>query len=146
VEILTTRFGPITIAALDRVEFPRGLVGVPQLKRFVLVRDPQLARLFWLQSTRDPAWAFALIEPRAVDSGYQVRTTPEQLAALQVGDAREIEVFVTLNRTAKDTLANLQAPILINRRRSLGVQLVVPDSQYAVRHVVGFSTAMRKSA
>ena len=145
-EILTTRFGPIQVRPQDRVEFPKGLVGVPHLKRFVLLNDPQNPRIVWLQSTRDPAWAFALVDPRSVATTYQVRATPEQLQAIQVTDSRDVDVFVALNRTAQSVLANLQAPILINRRRALGLQLVLSDTQYPLRQVVNIPAALRKSA
>lgn len=148
-EILTTRFGPIQVEPQNRVEFPKGLVGVPHLKRFVLLNDPQTPRVVWLQSTRDPAWAFALVDPRSVAAAYQVRATPEQLQAIQVADSRDVDVFVTLNRTAQSFMANLQAPILINRRLALGLQLVLSDNQYPLRHVVSFGkdpAALRRSA
>jgi flagellar assembly factor FliW len=145
-EILTTRFGPICVEPEDRVEFPRGLVGVPHLRRFVVWNDPQVTSLRWLQSTRDPSWAFALVEPRQLVPTYQVRATPEQLAALQIAESRDIEVYVTLNRTVQSSLVNLQAPILINRRSSLGMQLVLSDTRYPVRYALNYAAVLRKSA
>jgi flagellar assembly factor FliW len=128
------------------VEFPRGLVGVPQLRRFVLWDDPQTSQLRWLQSSRDPAWALALIEPRLVVPSYQVRATPEQLAALQIAEGQNIEIYVTLNRTVPSFMVNLQAPILINRRSSLGMQLVLSDSRYPVHYALDNPAVLRKTA
>jgi len=145
-EILTTRFGPVAVAMQDRVDFPRGLVGIPQLKRFVLIPDPQLASLLWLQSAREPSWALAMIEPRRVVPTYQVRTAPEQLKSLQIADPGEIEVWVALNRTTQSFTANLQAPILINRRRSVGLQLVLSDTRYLVRYEIDCLPSLRKCA
>ena len=145
-EILTTRFGPVTIRLEDRVEFPRGLVGVPHLRRFVTIRDPKVSGLTWLQSTRDPAWALALVSPRSFVTGYQVRSTPEHLQTIQVADSRDVDVYVTLNRTVQSYSVNLQAPILINRQRSIGMQLVLSDAQYSVRHLVNLGAELRKSA
>jgi flagellar assembly factor FliW len=143
---MTTRFGPILVDPKDRVDFPRGLVGIPHLRRFVLWPDPQVPSVRWLQSTRDPSWALALIEPRQVVPGYQVRATAQQLAALQISESGDIEVFVTLNQTVQSSLVNLQAPILINRRRSLGMQLVLSDTRYPVRYALNYPAALRKSA
>jgi flagellar assembly factor FliW len=145
-EVMTTRFGPIRIDMQDRVEFPRGLVGVTYLRQFVLWDDPHTPSLRWLQSTRDPSWAFALIEPRQVVPSYQIRATPEQLAALNTVDTRDVEIYVTLNRTAQSSVVNLQAPILINRRNSLGMQLVLSDTRYPVRYVLRNPAVLRKSA
>ena len=145
-EILTTRFGPITVQPEDRVEFPKGLVGVPHLKRFALLPDPQVRGLVWLQSTRDPAWALALVAPRSFAPNYVIRSTPDQLRTIQADTSRDVEVFVTLNRTVQSFTLNMQAPILIHRRRSLGMQLVLSDSQYSVRHEVIFRTPLRMSA
>jgi flagellar assembly factor FliW len=145
-EILTTRFGPIRVESQDRVEFPRGLVGIPHLRRFVLWPDPQAPSVLWLQSTRDPSWALALVEPRLLVPTYQVRATTQQLAALQIDESREVEVYVTLNQTAQNPTVNLQAPILINRRSSLGMQLVLSDTRYPVRYALNYPAALRKSA
>jgi flagellar assembly factor FliW len=146
VEILTTRFGPITIRPEDRVEFPKGLVGVPHLKRFALVPDPQACGLVWLQSTRDPAWALALVAPRSFTPNYVIRATPEHLRPIQADSGQDVEVFVTLSRTVQSFTLNLQAPFLIHRARGLGMQLVLSDSKYSVRHEVTLRTPMRMSA
>jgi flagellar assembly factor FliW len=146
VEILTTRFGPITPQPQDRVEFPNGLIGVPQLKRFAIVRDAVQPSLIWLQSVRDPAWALALVPPRAIAPDYQIRATAELLRPIQVADSRDVDIYVILNRTVQSVTANLQAPILINRRRALGVQLVLSDAQYDVRYVVSVLPGLKKSA
>ena len=145
-DIPTTRFGPVTVGPQDRVEFPAGLVGLPQLKRFVMICDPQVPGLVWLQSTRDPAWALALVPPRLIVPDYQVRASAEQLRPIEVQDSQEIDVYVILNRTVRQATANLQAPVLINRRRSLGVQLVLSDSLYEMRHVVNWVAELRMSA
>ena len=145
-EILTTRFGPIPAEAHDQVEFPGGLVGLRQLKRFLTVRDPVASDLVWLQSMRDPAWALALISPRIVLPSYQIRATPEQLAPIRATDSRDVDVYAVLNRTNGTLTANLQAPILINRRLGLGLQLVLTDSQYDLRHAVVLGTTIRQSA
>ncbi|MBI3463415.1 MAG: flagellar assembly protein FliW [Planctomycetes bacterium] len=145
-QILTTRFGPVTVEQQDRVEFPAGLVGLPQLKRFVLIRDPQAPGITWLQSTRDTAWAFALVSPRSILPDFQVRASVEQLRPIEVQDSQDIDVYAILNRTVRQVTANLQAPVLINRRRSLGVQLVLSDSLYEMRHVVNWVAELRMSA
>jgi flagellar assembly factor FliW len=121
-------------------------VGIPHLRRFALIQDPVRPEIVWLQSTRDPAWAFALVSPRLINAEYQVRATAEQLQALQVTDYSEVEVYVALNRTATSVTANLQAPILIHRRRTLGMQLVLSDSRFSVRQSVGVGAELRRSA
>ena len=145
-EVLTTRFGPVRVGSYDRVDFPAGLIGLRELKRFVTIRDPQVASLIWLQSMRAPAWALALLPPRSLYPQYQVRATAEQLEPIQVADARDVDVYAILNRTFRSVTANLQAPLLINRRRGLGVQLVLSDSQYSVRHEARLEAALRQSA
>lgn len=145
-EIMTTRFGPIRAQAQDRVEFPLGLVGLRHLKRFVAVRDPQTPNLRWLQSTRDPAWALALVAPRAVLADYQIRATADELASIQVEDRRDVDIYVILNRSAGVLTANMQAPVLINRRRALGMQLVLSDAHYQVRQLINLGASLKKSA
>ena len=145
-EILTSRFGPVTLDAQARLVFPNGFVGLSRLSRFVAFPDPEVPELTWLQSTRDPAWAMAIVSPRTILPRYQLRVASKQLEAIRPLSSGEVNVYVTLNETAHGVVANMQAPILINRRLGLGMQLSLSDSRYRLRQQVCHRQIRRKSA
>lgn len=144
-QVLTTRFGPTTVEWQDRVEFPTGLIGLPHVRRFVRITDPLVSELTWLQSTRDPAWALALVSPRRVQPGYLVRAAADQLQVIEVADPQDVDVYVALSASAGTITANLAAPLLINRYRGLGVQISL-DGTEPMRQPVLTLAELRKSA
>jgi flagellar assembly factor FliW len=146
VDVATTRFGRVTLDPRDRVDFPKGLIGLPRIKRFATILDPSTPGLLWLQSLRDPALAMAIVPPRTIIRQYQVRTTLEQLGPIRLSEKRDVEIYVVLNQTVQCLIVNLRAPILINTRNRLGMQLPMTDSRYSLRHVIRPKIVTRKSA
>ena len=60
----TTRFGAIDIEESSVIEFPEGLLGFGDCKRYVLLDHPGGNGLFeWLQSVERPELAFCVIDP-----------------------------------------------------------------------------------
>ena len=56
-QIETSRFGTLTIEADAIVLFPDGIVGFPQQRHWVLLRESESQTLGWLQSVNDPELA-----------------------------------------------------------------------------------------
>ena len=62
--ILTTRFGLIQACESDLITIPDGLLGFRSFTQYLLLPDPVVAGLSWLQSVTAPELAFALVPPR----------------------------------------------------------------------------------
>ena len=62
-KVKTTRFGDIEVKEDDVVKLPAGLIGFPELKRYVLLDHDKDSPFKWLQSLDDGAIAFVLINP-----------------------------------------------------------------------------------
>jgi flagellar assembly factor FliW len=134
VNIVTTRFGPVQAQESDLIRFPEGLVGFRSFTQFVLLPDPVVAGLSWLQSVTAPDLAFALIAPPLAVSDYRVELRPGDRSALELDEERSALVYVILNRGEGGGLTvNLQGPVVLNPVRRLARQLVLTSSRYAVR-------------
>ena len=132
--IVTTRFGLIQAQESDLIRFPEGLVGFRSFTQFVLLPDPVVAGLSWLQSVTAPDLAFALIAPPLAVSDYRVELRPGDRSALELDEERSALVYVILNRGDGGGLTvNLQGPVVLNPVRRLARQLVLTSSRYAVR-------------
>ena len=57
VNIVTTRFGLIQAPESDLIRIPEGLVGFRSFTQYVLLPDPVVAGLSWLQSVTAPELA-----------------------------------------------------------------------------------------
>ena len=50
-EIETSLFGKIQVSDEEIIDFPEGLIGLPDLTRFVLIEDEEKKPFQWLQSS-----------------------------------------------------------------------------------------------
>lgn len=139
--IVTTRFGPLQVHRDDLVVIPEGLVGFRNHTQFVLWSDPEAPSITWLQSTTDPALAFALVSPVLVAGDYKVELRPGDRSALELDDRTEPRVYVILNRGDHGLTVNLQGPLIFNPASRLARQLVLTSSRYAVRYPLDVQAA-----
>jgi flagellar assembly factor FliW len=141
VNIITTRFGPIQAPESEIIRIPDGLVGFRAFTQFVLLPDPEVAGLVWLQSVTAPELAFGLIAPPLAISDYRVELRPADRAALELDEERQALTYVILNRGEAGLTVNLQGPLVFNPARRLGRQLVLTSSRYAVRYPLSGQSA-----
>ncbi|MEW6723406.1 MAG: flagellar assembly protein FliW [Bacillota bacterium] len=110
------------------VTFPHGLPGFEDHREFRLEAPPELAPFRILRSRDQEEVAFILVDPRLVVDGYSVAELNGQEAEWLVG------AVVTLADQPEKITVNLQAPVVIDRRRWQGRQLIMPESPYSIRH------------
>ena len=133
-KIVTTRFGLVQADETDLVRIPDGLIGFRSFTQFVIIPDPVVVGLSWLQSVTAPELAFALVAPPLAVSDYKVELRPGDRTAMELDDERSALIFVIVNRCDGGGLTvNLQGPVVINPVARLGRQLVLTSSRYAVR-------------
>jgi flagellar assembly factor FliW len=92
-----------------------------------------------LQSTDDPDVAFVIIEPAVFWPDYQVQVEAEALAEIgPIDDPGDVAIYaiVTVPRDVAKMTANLQAPLMINRKTRRGKQVVLTDGNYYTRHPI----------
>jgi len=136
-KVATTRFGEIEVGADTVIHFPQGLVGLPQLTRFVLIEGK--GPFQWMQSLDSPDATFVVIDSDEVVSDYAINPSREDIAVVAEGDEPAplcALLIVTVPREAPERMtANLMAPLVVNTERRLGVQAVLPD-RYPVRYPI----------
>ena len=133
-EIQTTRFGTITVAADALLTFPRGMIGMTDLARFAIV--PPKARdaaFYWLQATEDPELAFLVADPALFFKDYHVSIREETQADLDLADAKDGQLLVICNRVGEWVTGNLQGPLVINTRTRVGQQVVLTEKKWTCR-------------
>jgi flagellar assembly factor FliW len=134
----TVLLGPLEVRAETVIHFAAGLPGFVDRRRFVLV-ETQRDDLIWLQSVDDPTLTFLLSDPFATVPGFELELPASDLAALGAaagGAASLLVLAVTQLERGVPVSANLQSPIVIDRDRRVGRQVVVPDSVWGMHHPV----------
>jgi len=131
----TMRFGEIDIAEEQIIEFPWGLPGFPEQKRFVPLHYGASTSLFFLQALDSPELAFIIADPFQIIGNYVVDIPQDDLEALKILTPEETAVYVilTIRQGGKEVTANLVAPLVINTAKNTGRQVILFNSPYNSR-------------
>lgn len=136
--IQTSRFGEVEITEEDIIQFPEGLLGFSDLRRFVLLDDPNDEIFAWLQSCEDSSIAFAVLEPELFAGNYKVQLSKHDMEVLQADDPNKIRYFciITIPDDPTQMTANIKAPLVLNPAKRIARQCVLQDSNLAIREPI----------
>jgi flagellar assembly factor FliW len=137
--VIESRFGTLTIHPHATILFPQGLLGFGDCRDFALAdlpngKQPQFKAL---QCLTDANLAF-LVAPLPSDSSAIDRVDVEE-ACQSLSIAQEDLVIVLIVTVRRDddgahVSVNLRAPVLIDTRRRVARQYVLPNNKYEIRH------------
>lgn len=133
-QVRTTRFGTIDIADDRVIEFPKGLLGFSEHKKYCLLEPAEDSCFFWLQSIDDASLAFVVTDPSFFVPDYSVPIRSEQMADLRLSKLEEAQVFIIVNKVDQTLTGNLQGPLVINTVTRSGEQFVLAEKRWTTRH------------
>ncbi len=136
IQVKTTRFGEIDVKEADVINLPAGLIGFPELKRYVMLDHDKDSPFKWLQSLDDGAIAFVLINPLLFKPDYTVEVTESEVSDLDLTAEEDavISVIITMPSNPQNMTANLKAPLVFNLKNRRGKQLILNNAEYTTRH------------
>lgn len=135
-KIESPRFGTLEVEPSRIIEFPRGLIGFEECKRFSLFHpEGETPSYFILQSLDDPVLAFHIADPAPFGFGHEIILSDAEAADLGLGDnggcrvadaAAPLVVMVMLSKDGpgQPVRANLVGPLVINLDTRRGLQHV----------------------
>lgn len=137
IEINSKAFGRVQIQPEQMIEFPDGLLGFENFKDFALIEENEETPFKWLQSLKEESLAFILIQPEIFLDSYKPLIPEDELEGLDLESVEEAlrMVIVTIPKeNPVEMTANLQGPILINKKTRRGKQLISRDDRHPVRY------------
>jgi len=116
------------------VQFPSGLPGFEQCRRFVVVACDDVQPLQILQGLEGTSPSFLTVDPTRVLPRYRMTLSPRDCHRLGARTDDPL-VWLAIVTVADDetATANLRAPIVINPRLMVGFQVMPQDSLYPIR-------------
>jgi len=107
------------------LNFAEGLIGLPEMRRAVLIPMEDLGPFSWLASVENEKPHFVVVDPNDIFLDYQT-------GAADVTDAPNMRTLaiVKISSDWKKTTVNLRAPIFINPETNDGAQMVLTDGKY----------------
>ena len=135
-KLLTTRFGTVEVPDKNVLFFSLGVLGFPEVRRYVMLDHGRNTPLKWLQAVDKPELAFPMVPATDLVEDYHITVSPDDLAALAMESTDELLAFVILtipNAAPEGTTANLKAPIVMNPTTHLARQVLV-EQDYPIRY------------
>jgi flagellar assembly factor FliW len=136
VKVKTSRFGELQVNDKDIINFPEGLLGFENHKRFFVVDPGDATLILWLQSIDDEKVAFPIIEPKIFKPDYVAKLMPADMRSIELETITETRIYtiLTIPSNVTEMSANLKAPIVINNAKKIAKQIVLQDSKLTVTH------------
>ena len=136
-KVRTRPYGEIEIEDQQRISFPKGIFGFEELREFILL-DATTKPFYWLQSAERVEVAFVLIDPKFFCPDYTPDLDTPELEEIGITDPDDMLVLaiVTIPQSAQKMTANLQGPLILNRRTHVGRQSISSNPRWGVRHTI----------
>jgi flagellar assembly factor FliW len=136
----TAHWGPVTVDESSTIEFPEGLPGFEECRRFVPLQHPERAGLVFLQSLERTELCFLALPARAVRRDYELALSGEDTALLGFPEgvrpelgSEVLALAILCLAEGQPPTANLLAPVVIATRTRRAVQAIRPDQLYGCR-------------
>jgi len=146
-EVDLPRFGTLTYADDDVIEFPWGLPGFADHRRFLVLSLDGPGPFLWLQSLDDLKVALPIANPWDVFPDYKPPIPYYARVALELEEPADFVLYCVVICTAGATelTMNLLAPIIINLKRRRARQVMLESSRYAVRQPIPRTDALKEA-
>ncbi len=135
--LLTKTLGSVSLDQAYMHHFADGLYGFPEEKEFALLEDGDDSPFLWLQSTKQADLAFVVIDPSLFcGESYVPGVSSVDLEMMEVKDLSECFIYVIVTIPSdrpQDMTANLQGPVLLNRSKKIGRQIISLDNNHQTR-------------
>lgn len=133
-----TRFGSIEVDENQAVTFPRGLIGFPEGRRFVLLEPRGASRVAWLQSLDVPALAFPVVDGAGLGDAYPEPAAPDLARSAGLGASElAVMVVVAVEKERKALVGNLLAPLVVDLATRTGAQVVLDPRRFSAATPLG---------
>jgi flagellar assembly factor FliW len=134
---LETKYhGILNYGEEDVITFSKGLPGLQELNKFILIDFEENPVFKILHSIENEEIGLVAVSPFDFIGDYEFELRDSVVERLKIKDSNEILVLntVTLSSKVEDITTNLKAPIIINTNLKLGEQIILDNEKYKIKH------------
>ncbi len=115
--------------------FDNGILGFEQETEFVFLLNEKIKPFMFMQSLNNANLSFVCIKTDLICPNHSMTLSKKPLKELELARPQDALVLslVTVSNDVSETTANIMSPIIINIRRSKGIQFIPEQSDYPVR-------------
>jgi len=136
----TVRFGELSYRDEDVITLWDGLVGMPDLRHWLILEMGEDLPMKWFQSLDRGDFGFPVSQAYLFHDEYEVplgQPTRSQLGNEDPDDLATL-IITTIHPGGEHVTGNLLAPLLIDTESRRGVQLTLDDERYSLRHEINY--------
>lgn len=135
-EVKTKNMGTVEVPAERIISIPDGLFGFEDFKNYALI-DSDYKPFLLMQSIEEENLSFYVIDPFLFCNDYEVDVEDKSLEPIGLKDPSDVCVLtiVTLpsNSNGNTVTANLEGPLIINRKNNKALQVVLSNTNYSTK-------------
>lgn len=135
----TARCGELVYDERDVIVLPEGLIGLPALRRWLLLEMEGGVPMRWLQSLDRGDFGFPVMEPQFFADDYEVEPSPGERDRLGLtGEPPAVLVVTTVHPGGARITGNLLAPLLVDPRTRRGLQVALERPDLSMRQEIDY--------
>ena len=133
-DVKTKTMGTVRVDSDKIIKFPHGILGFENYQDYAII-ESEYKPFFWMQSLDEQNLAFLIIDPFIIAENYELDVDDKTLGEIDVESAADVIVFaiVTIPADGGPVTANLQGPVVINRKNNEAMQLILSDSRWTTK-------------
>ncbi|MGI5057669.1 flagellar assembly protein FliW [Treponema pectinovorum] len=134
-DVKTKTMGTVSIEENQIINFPEGLYGFHEYHKFAII-EAEYQPFFWLQSIEEAGLAFLIVDPFLIVNDYELDIDDKTLSEIGIDSPGDVVLFaiITVPSDGGPVTANLQGPLVINRKNNVALQVVLSDSKWTTKH------------
>ncbi|MRX54331.1 flagellar assembly protein FliW [Bacillus idriensis] len=134
--IQTKYHGEAIIDEAQKITFEHGIPGFIEEKHFIMLPLEEGSSFFILQSIQSQNTAFVVTSPFVFFKDYEFDLDESTKELLMIESPDDVEVFVvlTVSDPFTNSTANLQGPLILNKGKKMGKQLILNQPEYTTKH------------
>lgn len=134
-EVKTKTLGTVQVEERQIVNFVNGLYGFEEYHRFAII-EAEYQPFYWLQSLDESNLAFIIVDPFLIVNDYELDIDDNTLSEIGIDSPEDVVLFaiITIPADGSAVTANLQGPIVINRKNNIALQVILSDSKWTTKH------------
>lgn len=143
----TKSLGSVDVVEKQIIHLEKGFFGFEDYSKFALIDAPQKP-FIWIQSLENKDLAFLSIDPFLFRPDYELDIDDSLLTSIDISSPSEVVilVLVTIPINGDPVTANLQGPLIINKKNNEAFQAILSDSRWKTKHdVVAESNQLKAS-
>jgi len=106
------------------ISMPLGLLGFEQVKKFVLLANPEEEPFMWLQMIDNANQGFVVVPPSMVLPDYAPDISPQDVEFLGLQAPTDALLLNIVTVRGQEATVNLKGPIVVNRNTLVAKQCI----------------------